>query len=288
LSATGEAATYNIVITYQSGTNPTAAQQTAFTNAVALWQTIIFRDLVDVAVNADATACGIGIVNETIDDIKIFVSYGAIDGAGGTLARAGRCDTNPPSLRASNGLPVLGTLLMDAADLATLEANGTLQATVTHEIGHALGYDAALFAFKGHMNNPSLPSSPGVDAHFSGPQAIAAMDASGGAGYVAGAKVPLENTAIAGQADSHWRETVFDEELMTPFVETGGAPMPFSRVTAATMLDLGYGVNLAGTEAFSLGAPPIAAARAPRVKISLGQDAVFYRLRPEDAHRERR
>jgi hypothetical protein len=113
------------------------------------------------------------------------------------------------------------------------------------------------------------------------------MNASGGAGY-AGAKVPLENTAISGQADSHWRESVFNAELMTPFVESGGVPMPISRVTAAALLDLGYGVNLAGGQAFSLSAPPLAGVRAPGIKISLGSDVVFYRIGSGNAPGEKR
>jgi hypothetical protein len=275
-TATGQAAAYTIVITYQAGTNPTAAQQAAFDNAAAFWQTIIFQDQADAPLNVDASACGIGIVNKTIDDIEIFVTFAAIDGVNGTLAQAGRCDTSPPTLRA-NGLPVLGVMTMDNADLPNLEANGTLQPTITHEMGHALGFDGAMFSFKTFLTNPSLPSSPGADTHFDGPQAIAAMNASGGSGY-AGAKVPLENNAISGQADSHWRESVFDAELMTPFIEAAATPMPVSRVTAAALLDLGYGVNLAGAQTFSLSAPPLAAARAPGIKISLGADAVFYRI----------
>jgi hypothetical protein len=287
-TATGEAASYGIVITFRSGTTPTAAQQAAFDNAAAFWQTVIFRDQADVPLNIDASGCdGIGVINKTIDDIEIFVAFAAIDGVGGTLAQAGRCDTQPnPSLR-PNGLPVLGIMTMDIADLAGLEASGTLQATVTHEMGHVLGFDGGMFNFKTFLNNPSLPSSPGVDTHFDGPQAVAAMDASGGAGY-AGAKVPLENNAVSGQADSHWRESVFDAELMTPFIEAAATPMPISRVTAAALLDLGYGVNLAGAQAFSLSAPPLAAARAPGIKISLGSDVVFYRIGSSSAPAQRR
>ena len=210
----------------------------------------------------------------------IYVKFATIDGAGNTLAQAGRCDIQPPDppLRAStDSLPAIGVLTMDVADLSTLETNGTLQAVITHEMGHTLGFGAGFFALKGFLQSPSVPGSPGVDTHFNGPQAIAQMDAAGGAAYV-GAKVPIENTAIAGQADGHWRESVFDAELMTPFIENSG-PMPLSAVTAAALLDLRYGVNLAGAQAFTLSPPP-GVARMTAFKVPLGNDVVFYPLPP--------
>jgi hypothetical protein len=287
-TVTGEAAGYDVELRYQAGTTPTAAQEAAFDNAAAFWQTIIFRDQVDVPLNVDASACGIGTLMETVDDIVIFVRFAAIDGAGGVLAQAGTCDLPPPGLRSSNNLPVLGVMTMDNADLAGLEANGRLEAVVRHEMGHALGFAGGaqgLFTIKGFLQNPSLPGSPGVDTHFNGPQAITAMDAVGGADYAGGAKVPVENNAVSGQADSHWRESVFDAELMTPIIENVGTPNPFSRVTAAAMLDLGYGVNLAGAEAFALAAPPLGA-RLARVRQSLANDVLNYVL-PPDAVRGR-
>ncbi|WP_265440937.1 leishmanolysin-related zinc metalloendopeptidase [Bradyrhizobium sp. SEMIA] len=54
--------------------------------------------------------------------------------------------------------------------------------------------------------------------------------------------VPVENTGGEGTRDSHWRDTVFGAELMTGFVNEGGNPM--SRVTIASLQDLGYEVNM--------------------------------------------
>ena len=108
-------------------------------------------------------------------------------------------------------------------------------------MGHVLGV-GTLWNRQNLLRNPSIPSSPGVDTHFSGPYAIDAFDDVGGSGYV-GAKVPVANDSIRGQSDSHWRENVLDNELMTPFIEGSGSN-PLSDVTVASMKDLGYGVDL--------------------------------------------
>jgi hypothetical protein len=63
-------------------------------------------------------------------------------------------------------------------------------------------------------------------------------------------RVPLENTGGAGTADSHWRETIFRNELMSGFVAAPGNPL--SRVTAGSLQDLGYTVDLSAAEPFGL------------------------------------
>jgi hypothetical protein len=72
----------------------------------------------------------------------------------------------------------------------------------------------------------------------------------GGQSYVAGLKVPVENTGGSGTVDAHWRESVFGSELMTGFVDAGVNPL--SRVTVASMGDLGYAVNLADADPYTL------------------------------------
>ena len=62
--------------------------------------------------------------------------------------------------------------------------------------------------------------------------------------------VPVENTGGPGTKNSHWRDTVFRNELMTGFV--GGAPNPLSRLTVASLKDLGYVVNLKKAEVYTL------------------------------------
>jgi hypothetical protein len=57
------------------------------------------------------------------------------------------------------------------------------------------------------------------------------------------ASIPVDSI-FTGGAEGHWRESVFDNELMTPFAEFAPTPMPYSRMTAASLADLGYQVNM--------------------------------------------
>jgi hypothetical protein len=130
-----------------------------------------------------------------------------------------------------------------------LEANGFLSNVILHEMGHVLGI-GTLWGIQGLLSDPSLPPNSGGDPHFTGPQGIAAFDDIGGASYVGGAKVPVENTGGEGTADSHWRESVFGNELMTGFIGAGQSPL--SKVTLASLADQGYGVDIAAADSYNL------------------------------------
>ena len=62
--------------------------------------------------------------------------------------------------------------------------------------------------------------------------------------------VPVENTGGAGTRDSHWRETVFRNELMSGFIAATGNPL--SKLTVAHLQDLGYVVDMAAAEPYRL------------------------------------
>lgn len=70
----------------------------------------------------------------------------------------------------------------------------------------------------------------------------------GGTG--SGAGVPVENTGGPGTADSHWRETIFRNELMSGFIS--GTGNPISRMTVGSLADLGYQVDLDAAEPYQL------------------------------------
>jgi hypothetical protein len=66
-------------------------------------------------------------------------------------------------------------------------------------------------------------------------------------------RVPVENTGGPGSRDSHWRERVFRHELMSSVI--AGTPNPLSRLTVASLGDLGYQVDLGAAEPFRLPRP---------------------------------
>jgi len=140
---------------------------------------------------------------------------------------------------------------------------------ILHEMGHVLGFGTVCkWVAEGTVGNdgnllcpgevsylgsPSLPDDPGADTYFSGQRAIAAFDAVGGSGY-SGAKVPVENLAGPGSGDSHWRESVFNTELMTPSLDGGGLNQ-LSIVTIEQFADIGYGVDVTGADSYTLPGP---------------------------------
>lgn len=228
---------YSLVIT-PSGTPPTAggfsiqlrttgltsSQQAIFQQAVARWQQVITGDLPDATYNGVA-----------VDDLLIDASAVTIDGTGGILGQAG-----PDRFRSGTSLPYHGTMQFDTADLASLESNGGLIYTVIHEIGHILGIGTI-------WTNRGLLSGAGTsNPRFTGAQATAEYNAIFGRSETG---VPVENTGGSGTRDSHWRESVFGNELMTGFLNNGSNPL--SRITVASLADIGYQVDITRADSYS-------------------------------------
>ncbi len=243
-SATGAPRRFTVDVRFLTAMS--LARQAVFTNAAQRWETLIFGDVADVPVSVPAGACGSSspALNETIDDVIIFASIDSIDGPGGTLGQAGPC-----AIRSGSRFALFGVMEFDSADVASLESDGQFDPVIRHEMGHVLGY--------GTVWSSLLAGRGGTDPHFIGPQALAEFDRVGGTAY-AGAKVPVENCCGSGTRDAHWRESVLDRELMTGFLDAGSTPL--SVVTTASMGDMGYLVNYAGSDPFvlsvSIGARP--------------------------------
>lgn len=229
-------------------TAATATQRQAFTDARLRWQGAITGDLEGGLLNV-AEGCEPGSpFNQDIDDVVILVRLVPIDGPGNVLASSGPCWVRDPSL-----FPILGVMEFDTADLSRLESDGQLSLVILHEMGHVLGF-GSLWPDYGLLADPSFPNPTGppnlgADPHFTGAQAINAFNNVGGTAYVAGAKVPVEDSGIRGGADGHWRESIFDNELMTPYINSGQNPL--SVVTLASLADEGYAVDLATADPYS-------------------------------------
>jgi hypothetical protein len=216
----------------------TVRQRAAVSAAVARWQSAVVGDLPDMPMTVAAGACFTGqpAFTRTVDDLLIFVEFVALDGPGKVLGQAGPC-----YVRSETNLPVVGYLKLDAADLQMMETAGTLDDVVLHEIGHIMGI-GTLWKTVG-----LLQGAGGDDPSFTGRQAVAAYQALGGGGP----SVPVENTGEVGTRDGHWRETLFGNELMTPFIS--GVPNPLSALTIASLTDLGYGASTSAAATYALG-----------------------------------
>jgi hypothetical protein len=207
-------------------TGLSASLQSVFEQAAAKWESVITGDL------PSAIYGGVA-----VDDLLIDASGVAIDGTGNVLGQAG-----PDAFRTTGSrLPYHGAMEFDTADLASMQANGTLLGVIEHEMGHVLGI-GTVWTSKGllsglNTNNPI----------FVGAQATAAYNAIFGTNAFG---VPVENTGGSGTRNSHWRESIFGNELMTGWVGAG-SNMPLSRITIGSLADIGYSVNYAAADPYS-------------------------------------
>lgn len=256
---------YQIDLVFTTSVTPT--QQAAFQAAAARWESLITGDLTDIPLNINAGSCGTtSAFSQTVDDLVIFIAVKAIDGPGSILGQAGPC-----LIRTVGMLPVAGLMSLDAADLAMMESNGTLADVITHEMGHVIGI--------GTMWGGQLVGAGGADPYFPQPGAVAAFDAAGGGSY-GGNKVPVENTGGPGTRDGHWRESVFNNELMTGWINGSGNPL--SAITAAALGDMGYVVDPGAADGYVLpGSIPSLARPAPQLQLIEGPRPTVQRVNPD-------
>lgn len=262
---------FNINVVFTTDVSPTI--WAAFQIAASRWSQVIVDDLPDMTVDQPSNSCGprSPALRGTIDDLHIWARIEPIDGPFSVLGSAGPCWARESSL-----LPFVGRMRFDVEDLERIEQQGTLQALILHEIGHVLGI-GSLWRAMDLLADPSLDVPGAPDTHFTGPLAIAAFDEVGGADYE-GARVPVENIqGGAGTRDAHWRESVFDTELMTGFLDASANPM--SPVTIQSLADQGYAVSLETADVYRLPGGASAPARTLLEKLELGDDVWRLPLR---------
>lgn len=216
------------------------AEQALFRQVADRWATVIVGDLPDVVLTLLPGSClstSPG-VNQLIDDLLVDISVSTVDGEGGLLGQAGPC-----LVRTGSNLPLYGSVQLDQDDLPGLEASNQLDEVFLHELGHVLGFGTT-WADQGLVTQVFSP-----DPRFIGHLAIQEFGRLGGLGTV-----PLENRGGQGTRIDHWREATFDNELMTGTINPT-TENPLSRLTVASLSDLGYAVNLDAADAYALSSP---------------------------------
>lgn len=192
----GTTSPFTIEVQFLGGLNE--AQKAAFTSAANIWSKMIVGDLPDVNVDG-----------RVVDDLLIQAQGTTIDGPGKILGEAG-----PTLLRPGNGpaafLPAKAVMSFDKDDLAEMQAKGTLVDVITHEMGHCCGI-GTIWVKKGllHGGGTDNPVFRGKGAQEEYAKLVGAAQPK---------PVPVENQGGPGTRDGHWREMVFDNELMTGFV----------------------------------------------------------------------
>lgn len=213
----------------------------AFVSAEARWEQIITTGVADFG--GDLSGClpaGSPPIVGPVDDVVIDVAVHTLDGPGGTLGQAG-----PTCVNTANELTVHGVMEFDDADVATMLADGSFERVVLHEMAHVLGFGTLWDETRFGGVRKVVQGLGGTNPRFSGARAMAEWSLLGGSG-----NVPVENLGGAGTVGSHWRESVFGAELMTGWID--GGTNPLSRLSIASMADLGLHVDLDQADAYSL------------------------------------
>jgi hypothetical protein len=232
---------FDITVRYVDGA-PSARQQLAVQRAVDKWKSVITSNSGTSKLVLPAGSCGrtwMPAINETITNVLILAKIGPIDGVGNVVGNASSCvlhNTGPQ-------LTALGTMYFDSDDLASLEGSGLIDVVILHEMGHVLGIGSQ-WSLKGLITGRGTN-----DPYTSGANALTQFALIGGSTYT-GHPVPIENLGGTGTADVHWRESVFHNELMTGYLNSGVNPM--SSVTVGALADLGYTVQYANADAFTI------------------------------------
>ena len=255
---------FNIELVFVS--DFTDARKDLMQQAARHWETIIAEGLPDVNFSANPHSLDIGggtiVIDDTVDDLRIFVKKEAllVAGTGGPrYVRSGD----------STGLPATGLVLISSRYLARRQQleplwmeERLLRDLTAHEVAHVLGF-GPLWGPLGMLHELS------GDAYFGGERAIEAFNAAGGEGY-SGNKVPVTGASGGCGVGAHWRADVFrgldrqfGAEVMEPTFEREHA---LSAITIQSLADLGYVVDVSRADPYRLPAsidtylPPTASA----------------------------
>ena len=247
-------AAFNIDVVFVDESDFTQAEKAIIQRAARRWEEVVVGDLPDVDYSNkpeewyDEDLEAKIVVSGVIDDVRIFINDVDL-GADGPAGRAGGL-TYRYDIVEERGkwLPDIGAVVINKNTQSTLNRlrndenyeyyEGHFLRLVIHEIGHVLGIGAW-----------DWKQEEDADIYFPGPLAIKAFDQAGGTNYK-GAKVPVENESWP----SHWRESVFGDEVMTTS-PSQNFNAPLSAITIQALADLGYKVDVSKADPYRLPPP---------------------------------
>ena len=158
-----------------------------------------------------------------------------IDGKNGTILGQGGALWIQQNPITGKWMPVTGSMTMDIADIDRLIANSRLEGLVLHEMGH-------VFGIGGQWKRNSIVDE---NLNYIGQNAIRVWKNDWGC-VTNAPPVEKDGDPGGGTRGVHWDEKCLKNELMTGYAPFG----PLSRLTIATLNDLGYTVNYAAADPY--------------------------------------
>ncbi len=243
ITLTAESA-YELDIRFVGSIDP--ALQAAFTTAARRVRGLVVGAVPPVRFsNTDLSGCGSWLngtrLNETVPGVVVYAQVTSL--SAGVVGSAGPCYVREPV--ASDARTVVGVMRFNSSFLQPLSTDGRLLDTVLHEMLHVLGV-GTLWETRGFVADTGLATW-----RYVAPRATEACRAAGGASACA-AGVPIETEGSDGTRGGHWRSPTLGAELMTGYLLRAGLARPLSNITAQSLQDLGYVVNSAAVDPFTV------------------------------------
>lgn len=197
------------------------------------WMQVVVGPVLPVQIAQSVRPCGVGpLLNERVSGVVVFVRMSDPDSLVGLGGTGGACGMRSGSLISYEGLVTVST-----SGLANSRAAGYLPTIFLHELGHVLGIGTNWSA------SPYLRDANGENPVFAGPNA---MQAAFDVGATASPSTPI---AISHRGESgeftHWRAHTVGNDIML-----SGGGNALTAVSAATLRDLGYQVQLSAVDAY--------------------------------------
>ena len=246
----------------------TEDQKELFRQAARRWEAIITSDIPDQKIvrDSDSIVGDSDCANDAsliVDDLRIYAEITGIDGPHGILALAG-----PEQVRDQSLLPVTGCMEFDVADINSID----LYSTIVHEMGHVLGFGTIWHLLGLLRDHPSMPT---MNPLFPSPTRTSADRWRLQPSMTQGARATREKryrwrSRRARFAGRHWRESVFGDEIMSPFASDREEPL--SAITIQSLADIGYAVDVSQADPYRLPPRGSLTRRAPGRRIRLEND----------------
>jgi hypothetical protein len=270
----GQTAPFHITIRYMdSASGPgglSDAQKTALEAARARLEKVVLNSMsvvdVDNACKDDVETLHI---QETVSGLLILVKKVDL-GDPNILASSGPC-----VLRGQTHYPLVAVL--DVNSDATMTEQ-EFRNVALHEMIHTLGF-GTLWGPPDPVKGFGFDLIHGIgtpDVEFEGKNALLAAQTLNRNSVSPGwTTVPVEEGGQEGTVNDHWRKSVFDNELMTGYVDV--AAQPLSATTIQSLADLGYSVDVSQADPYTIPEPGMAHMRSVSTARPYGDDVMHVR-----------
>jgi hypothetical protein len=257
---------FQLDIRYEDPNDFTASQRTAIAAAVVKVQSLMAGSMPPLSVVMDSRECNglpLPALNEDIGDPVVYIyrrnfetdpDFAEFKGKGGI---GGSCLLRVYLGQSSeHRTSLIGVVALNSQS-NSWEFPGGFERLVVHELLHSIGFGTTWRSV--HPDLMDFVDGRGTgDPRFIGTHAVEAF------GTIQGNDEGSGPVPVQVQDHRHWRSSLFFAEMMAPTVDVYGAFV--SRVTVASLADLGWNVDLSHADEYTLyggpGAAPLLRAQA--------------------------